>query len=121
MATNYVYEGKTLEYTNGGSAIAAGDVVVVGQQVCVALDDIANGETGVLATEGVWNLPKVDAADITKGDSVIYDVSAAKFDDNLATPAAGDASACCVAMESKGATTNEKIRVKINVGVCTIT
>lgn len=120
MSTNYVQEGKTIDYTNGGSAIAAGDVVVVGEQIGVALGDIANGETGAVALEGVFDLPKVDAAVIGVGESVIYDVSVSEFDDNAATPATGDVSKCCVAVESKGATTSENIKVKLNVGVGTV-
>lgn len=117
---NFIQDGKTIDYTNGGSAISSGDVVVVGNLVCVALGDIANGETGVLATEGVYDLPKVDAAVIGQGESVIWDASAGAFDDNAATPATGDVSGCCIAMEALGATTSANIQVKINVGVGTV-
>ena len=122
MATNSVGEGKVIEYTNAGSALSSGDVVVVGQQLGVCLVDIA-ASTGVgsVALEGVFDLPKVDAAVIAAGESVIWDASASKFDDNAATPASGDASVCCIAMEGLGATTSANIKVKINVGVCTIT
>lgn len=121
MATNYVNEGCVITYSNTGSAISAGDVVVVGEQIGVALVDIAaTTGTGSVALEGVYDLPKVDAAVITQGESVIWDVSAGKFDDNAATPATGDVSKCCVAMESKGATTGETIKVKLNVGVGTV-
>jgi len=71
--------------------------------------------------EGVFNLPKVDAAVIAQGEAVIYDITASEFDDAAATPASGDVSQCCVAWESKGATTGENIAVKINVGGGTVT
>jgi predicted RecA/RadA family phage recombinase len=120
MATNYVYAGETLDHTNAGSAISSGDVVVVGNIIGVALVDIATSGTGTLAIEGVFDLPKVDGAVITIGQKLLWDVSAGKFDDSLATPATGDVSVCCVAMESKGATTGGTIRAKINVGVGTV-
>jgi len=120
MSTNYVQEGGVIQYTNGGTAISSGDVVVMGEIIGVAMVDIANGETGSVAIEGVFNLPKVDAAVIAQGESVIYDVGASEFDDNAATPATGDVSKCCVAMEGKGATTGETIAVKLNVGVGTV-
>lgn len=121
MATNYDSEGAVITYSNTGSAISAGDVVVVGEQIGVALVDIAaTTGTGSVAMSGVFDLPKVDAAVIAQGESVIWDVSAGKFDDNAATPATGDVSGCCVAMEGKGATTSENILVKLNVGVGTV-
>lgn len=115
----FVQEGKVIQYTNGGSALSAGDVVRIGQQLGVCLVDIANGATGSVALEGVFTVPKVSAAVIAQGESVIWDASAGAFDDNLATPATGDVSGCCVAMEAagNGVTT---INVKLNVGVGTV-
>ena len=114
MATTYVQEGKILNYTNAGSAIAAGDVVVVGEIIGVALNAIANGATGPVQIEGVFNLPKVDAAVIAQGESLTWDVSAGKFDDNAATPATGDVTGPpAVAAEAKGATTDALIAVRL--------
>jgi predicted RecA/RadA family phage recombinase len=122
MATNYVYAGETLEYANSGSAIASGDVVVIGNIIGVALVDIAaTSGTGTVAIEGVFDLPKVDGAVIAQGEKLVWDVSAGKFDDGSATPASGDVSVCCVAMEGKGVTTGATIQVKLNVGVGTVT
>lgn len=117
MATNYVQNGHVIEYANSGAAISSGDVVVVGNLVGVALTDIA-ATTGVgsVQIDGVFSLPKVSAAVIGAGESVIYDVSSGEFDDNLATPATGDVSGSCVAIEAagNGVTT---VKVKLNVGV----
>lgn len=122
MSTNYVQDGEVIEFANTGSAIAAGDVVVVGTQIGVALVDIAaTTGVGAVAMTGVFDLPKVDAAVIAQGEEVFYDVSAAKFDDNAATPATGDVSNCCVAWEGLGATTGANIKVKLNVGVGLVT
>ena len=119
MATNYVYEGSTLDYTNAGSALSAGAVVRVGKLLGVALVAIANGATGTVALEGVFTVPKVSGAVIALGENVIWDASAAAFDDNLATPATGDVSNCCIAMEAAGNGVTE-IDVKLNVGIGTV-
>ena len=122
MATNFVQNGGIIEYANAGAAISSGDVVVVGTQIGIALVDIAaTSGVGSVAMEGIYNVPKVDAAVIAQGEEVFYDVSASEFDDNLATPATGDVSNCCVAWEAKGATTGETIAVKLNVGVGLVT
>lgn len=112
MATNYVEKGDTIDWTNStGSAVSSGDVVAVGNILAVALVDIANGESGTLSF-GVFNVPKVDAAVIAQGESLTWDVSVSKFDDNAATPATGDITgAPAVAWEGKGATTDETIAV----------
>ena len=52
-----VQSGDYLDYT-AGSTIAAGDVVVIGSLVGVAPRPIANGDTGVVAVEGVYSVPK---------------------------------------------------------------
>ena len=112
MATNYVQDGKVIQWTNGGSAVSSGDVVVIGGLIGVALVDIAGSATGSVQVDGVFNVPKVDGAVIAQGESL--DVSASKFDDDAATPATGDVSgASAVAFEAKGATTDETIAVRL--------
>lgn len=118
MATNFVSDGVTIDYVASG-AIDGGSVVVVGNQIGVAIDDIANTETGVLRMDGVFELPKVSAAVIGQGESVIYDVSAGEFDDNAATPATGDVSGACIAVEAAG-NGDTTVKVKLNVGVGTV-
>lgn len=105
---NYVKPGDTRDWTNGtGSAVASGDVVVVGQQLAIASVDIANGATGSLTFTGEFSVAKVSGAVIKHGEMVIWDVSAGAFDDNLALPATGDVSNAAVAAEDgdSGATT----------------
>lgn len=119
MAANKKSDGQVIKWTNGGTAKVSGQAVVIGQSIGVCLTDIGNGETGSVAMDGVWDLPKVSAAVIAQGDSVIWDASAAAFDDNLATPASGDVSNCCIAWEAagNGVTT---IAVKLNVAKGTV-
>ncbi len=48
MATNYVQEGKALNYTPSGADVASGDLVVIGTIAGVAKTDIADGKTGAV-------------------------------------------------------------------------
>lgn len=112
MASNYIQPGETISWTNGtGAAIASGQVVAIGQIIGVALVDIANGAAGSVGIKGVYAVPKVTAAVIAAGESLVWDASAAAFDDNLATPATGDISgAAVVAIEAAGnGTTTVKV------------
>lgn len=109
MSRNFHSNGDVVQYTAGAN-ITAGSVVKMGNTLGVALKDIANGATGPVAVKGVFRVPKVSAAVIGVGESLVWDVSAnsgaGEFDDNLATPAAGDVSgAAARAHESAGATT----------------
>lgn len=106
MATNYVQDGNVINWTNGtGSAVVSGQVVAIGNLLAVALVAIAAGATGSVQTRGVFTVPKVTAAVIAAGESLTWDVSAGKFDDNLATPATGDITgAAAYAVEAAGST-----------------
>lgn len=121
MAKNYQQAGDVFEWTNAtGSDVASGAVVVIGQQIGVAQVDIANGAKGSVAMAGVYTVPKISAAVIAQGEAVVWDASAGAFDDNAATPAAGDVSGCCVAAGAAGNGVTS-IAVKLNVGVGTVT
>ncbi|WP_367154658.1 DUF2190 family protein [Methylomonas sp. HYX-M1] len=122
MASNYVQDGDIIDWANGGAAVNSGDPVVIGSNsdalIGIALVDIANGATGAVALEGVWEVPKVSAAVIATGEYVMWDASAAAFDDNAATPAAGDVSDGAIAWESAGAgVTTIKIKLIGKPGV----
>jgi predicted RecA/RadA family phage recombinase len=104
MASNYVQEGKTIQWVNGtGSDVTAGSVVKVGKVLGVALVDIASTATGSVAIEGVFTVPKVSGAVIAMGENLTWVVSAGAFDDNAATPATGDVTgAPAIAWEAAG-------------------
>jgi predicted RecA/RadA family phage recombinase len=89
MTTKAIQAGNVIDYT-ATAAITSGDVVKIGQILGVALTDIANGATGAVQITGVFEVPKVTAAVFAQGESLTWDVSAGKFDDNAATPASGD-------------------------------
>ena len=120
MATNRERNGEVVQFTNGGSDLASGDVVVINLLVGVALVDIANGETGSVAITQVYNLPKVDAAVIAQGEAVHFDVSVGEVDDDQATPASGDLIGWGIADEAKGATTSELIAINLLPNALTV-
>lgn len=76
MATTFVSEGKTIQYTNAGSAISSGAVVVIGNLVGVAVADIA-ASTGVgsVAVSGVFTLTKNTGEAFTQGQKIHWDTS----------------------------------------------
>lgn len=103
MANNFKQPGDVIAWVNGGSAVVSGQVVRVGKLLGVALVDIAGGATGSVALSGVFSVPKVSGAVIAQGENLTWDASAAAFDDNAATPAAGDVTGPpAVAFEAAG-------------------
>jgi predicted RecA/RadA family phage recombinase len=96
---NYKQPGELRDWINGsGAAVVSGEVVVVGEQLGIATVDIASTETGTVSFVGVFEVPKVSAGVIADGERVMYDASAAAFDDNAASPATGDVTAAAVAV-----------------------
>lgn len=113
MATARFVRGevKTIMYT-AGSDIAVDQVVICGVvdakkcHVGVARAAIASGDTGPVATSGVFRFPKVSAAVIKAGEAVNWDSSAdsssGEVDDNAHTTAAGDVAQFGEAVEDAG-------------------
>jgi len=117
---NEIQIGKRITWTNGtGIGVASGDPVVVGGMVCVACGDIADGESGELAAEGVFQLPKTAGSAIAQGEAPLFDISAAAFVPAVTVAEAGDISGCCVAVDA-AASAATVVNVKINVGVGTV-
>lgn len=122
MTTLMQQEGRVITYSNAGSAIAAGDVVVMGHTIGIALSAIAaTTGTGPVAVEGVFSgVPKVTAAVFGQGEKLIWDVSAGKFDDSAATPATGDVTGAVVAWVA-GANLETTCTIKLCPGNATVT
>ena len=81
MATKHIREGKTLSYPNAsGSTITKGTVVELAACIGIALGDIANGATGEIAVDEVWELTKVTGVEITVGDQVYWDAANNRVD-----------------------------------------
>ena len=119
---NYQQRGEAIAWVNGtGVAVVAGDVVAVGHMIGVAIEDIAIAATGSVAVEGVFsNIPKVTAAVFVQGEKLIWDTSAAKFDDAAATPATGDITGACIAWVA-GANLETTCTIKLTPGNATLT
>jgi len=77
---NYVQNGKNVDIT-APYVVASGGGVQVGDALFgVAIADIANGEVGAIATEGVYVLVKATGAstDGSQGDVAYWDNTAKK-------------------------------------------
>lgn len=76
MAQNHVQEGKVMPWTNGtGSAVASGDVVLIGTKIGVALGDIANGAVGSVAVDEVYEIAKAAPLVLAQGAAVYWDAA----------------------------------------------
>lgn len=123
MAKNYESDGKVIQWTNGtGAAVASGQVVKVGPTMLgVALVALAAGATGSVAVEGVFSdVPKVSAAVFAQGEKLLFDVSAAAFDDSAAVGASGDVMGGAIAWEA-GADAETTCTIKLTPGNATTT
>lgn len=70
-AQRYQTRSCSIDYTPG-SAVTAGDVVVLGSMVAIADNDIAASKLGALSLEGVYKVPKITGA-IAVGVPVYWD------------------------------------------------
>jgi len=71
MDARYLNVGDRIDYTPA-SAVAAGEVVVVGKVSFVANAPIAANELGSLAARGVFEVAKTDGLAISLGDAVYW-------------------------------------------------
>lgn len=78
-------EGNTIKYTPG-SAVVAGQVVVLNNQVTIAPDAIAASTEGVVDTSGCFDVPKSSEA-WSQGDEIFYN--------STGDPYGGDAGSGC--------------------------
>lgn len=122
MTVKFIQVGNVVDYTAGAN-ISAGDLVVMGHTLGIALTDIANGDTGAVAIEGVFEgVPKVSGAEFVVGEKLVLDVSATPdaFDDSAATPAAGDITGAAIAVKA-GVNGETTCTIKLTPGNTTIT
>ena len=77
MIATLVQKGDTVDFIPADD-VAAGDVVVVGDLVGIAQNNVAAGETGAMAVTGVYELPKESAAGsaIAAGAKAYWDETA---------------------------------------------
>lgn len=99
---NFVQPGDVITFT-AGATLTSGQVVRIGALLGIAAGAIANGAVGEAYLTGVFTVPKVSGAVIAQGERLVWDASAAAFDDSVATPATGDVSGeSAVAWEAAG-------------------
>lgn len=83
----YVQQGASVDHTPV-SAVGAGDVVVIGNQVLIAKNDIAAGQLGALAAEGLFRGAIVNES-IDAGEDVYYDVDGTPANDDYGAALSG--------------------------------
>lgn len=69
---NFVSAGKTLLYTAGAN-ISSGQVVNLTTMIGIAVTDIANGASGAVELEGVFELTKKSGDTFAVGTKVYWD------------------------------------------------
>jgi predicted RecA/RadA family phage recombinase len=125
MATKFVQPGDYLTFT-AAADYTAGDVVVIGSLLGIAVNDIdySEDDQGVVALSGVFECPKVAGVAWTNGCALTWDLngggSTGAFDTPAnVTEASGDISGNAIAFgaAAEAATTGH---VKINCDVGTV-
>lgn len=110
----YDRDGDSIRYTPG-SAVTAGDVVVVGTIPMIAKHDIAASANGVLACEGIFDVPKTTDT-FSAGDAVYWDVDGDPVGGTAGSGAADSSSGTGNLMglaEQAAATDAEYVKVKL--------
>lgn len=111
MAKNHVQPGKVLDYVNEtGADIASGDVVKAGALLGVALKDIPDGDTGPVAVDGVFAVPKVAGTAITQGAAVVFKADVKAF--TVGEAAAGDVSGAAAVAFNAAAAGDTVVNIK---------
>ena len=110
MATNFVQEGKALNYTPSGADVASGDFVLIGAIGGIAKTDIADGKTGAVHVSGVFSVAKASGA-VTQGQKLYWNST----NSNLTTTASGN-TIVGVAAEA-AASGDANVKILLNVGL----
>lgn len=103
-------EGHAIDYTPSGSSVAAGQIIQLGSLIGVAKKDIADGELGALATDGVFDVTKAAGGGVTfnTGDTVGWD------DTNNTAVAGGMGNFDIGVAVADAADADESVQVRIN-------
>lgn len=70
----FIGAGNTIQHTPG-SAVTAGDVILIGDKICVAKNNIAVGDVGELDTNGEFEWPIDGATAFAQGVKIFWDVA----------------------------------------------
>jgi predicted RecA/RadA family phage recombinase len=111
MADNKIQTGARMTYANAtGTDISSGDLVPIGATFGIAATDIANGASGEVIMEGVYEIDAVNNAVISQGNPVYYVTATGK-----ASPTAEDQKYIGIAWAAK-AETGTTVKVKLGCG-----
>ena len=105
MSKNYVQDGSTVRFTAAAN-VKSGDVVMLENLAAISVSDVAQNETGVGLTTGVFTV-KAKAEDDIKQGAIVY------WSATDATITAGSNKRLGVAWRASGASV-ETVDVKIN-------
>ena len=77
MLATYSHPGESMEYTPG-TAVASGDVIVIGDTIAIAVRPIPANELGAVQVVGVFKMPKavLSTSAIAIGVKVYWDAGA---------------------------------------------
>lgn len=81
MLSNYVYEGKSVDFKNAGASdLVYHDVVPIGTgRVGVVQTAIPVGSTGTVAVTGVFEFDAINTIAFSVGDALYWDNTAKKI------------------------------------------
>lgn len=119
MAKNFVQPGATIDIVAAGTLVS-GQVIALGGTIGIVLGNAVAGESVAVALEGVFTVPKVSAAVFVVGEKLVWDSSAAAFDDSAAVAASGDITGGAIAVVA-GANLETTATVKLTPGNTTLT
>ncbi len=107
---NFIQKGDVIDFTNTTEIdIAYGQVVVLGNHVCVAAECIKAGEAGGLRTNGVFEFDADKNVEIKIGDQVYYDTANDCITNNKGTLTTVPG----IALTAKPSATEGTVQIKI--------
>ena len=106
MAKNYMQDGNTVRFT-ATAAVKSGDVVMLENLAAISVSDVAQNETGVGLTTGVFTVKAKAEDDIKQGAIVYWSAT------DGATITAGSNKSLGIAWHASGASMGT-VDVKIN-------
>lgn len=104
----YIEAGDTIDFVASANVTAGGVVVIGNSIVGVAPRDVASGGTGAVTINGVFEMPKDSAANLSVGASVYWNATSG----TITTVASGSV-ACGKVIKAAGSGTLTAL-VKIN-------
>jgi predicted RecA/RadA family phage recombinase len=111
VKTLLVADGEMVDYQNGATAIAAGDIVIAGKLIGIASSPIAANTLGSIRVKGVFEFPTAEALAI---GTPVYLIVAT----GLVTATSGGANANVFLGKTVAASTNSDTRVKALLQPC---